>query len=119
MALAEFLYPSFVSHMTFHKFQLLSFLSLVAVVSAGRMVLHEHHASPPTGFKSQGPAPGSEIITLRVGLTSNNITGLQDKLLSVSMPGGSEFRQWLSIEDVRTKFYLWYTSSRFPLLTRE
>ncbi|KAJ7694031.1 peptidase S8/S53 domain-containing protein [Mycena olivaceomarginata] len=56
--------------MTFHKFQLLSFLSLVAVVSAGRMVLHEHR--------------------------------LQDKLLSVSMPGGSEFRQWLSIEDVKS-----------------
>ncbi|KAJ6554700.1 peptidase S8/S53 domain-containing protein [Mycena capillaripes] len=42
---------------------------------------------PPAGFTSQSPAPGSEIITIRVGLTSNNIAGLQDKLLSVSTPG--------------------------------
>ncbi|KAJ6600476.1 family S53 protease-like protein [Mycena vulgaris] len=88
--------------MAFHKFQLLSFLSVVVMVSAGRMALQEHRVSPPAGFTSQSPAPGSEIITLRVGLTSNNIAGLQDKLLSVSTPGGSEFRQWLSIEDVKS-----------------
>jgi tripeptidyl-peptidase-1 len=99
--------------MAIHKFQLLSFLSVMAVVSAAGMVLHEHRASPPAGFTRQGSAPGSEIITLRVGLTSNNIAGLQDKLLSVSTPGGSEFRQWLSIEDVRTKFHFCGIHSRF------
>jgi tripeptidyl-peptidase-1 len=101
--------------MTFHKFQLLSFLSVVAVVSTGHMVLHEHRVSPPAGFTSQGPAPASEILTLRVGLTSNNIAGLQDKLLSVSTPGGSEFRQWLSIEDVCTHQLSFLHPRVFPL----
>ncbi|KAJ7107680.1 family S53 protease-like protein [Mycena epipterygia] len=87
--------------MAFPKFQLLSFLSIAGVVSAGSMVLHERRAAPPAGFTSQGAAPASEMLTLRIGLTSNNIDGLQDQLMSVSTPGSTDFRQWLSVDDVK------------------
>lgn len=76
-------------------------LLLVAVVSASSMVLHESRVAPPSGFVSQGMAPSSQSITLRVALTPNNLTGLQDKLMSISTPGSPNFRQWLSMEEVR------------------
>ncbi|KAJ7252344.1 family S53 protease-like protein [Mycena haematopus] len=78
----------------------LAVLSLAAV-SAGRMVLHESRAVAPPGFVSQGVAPADDIITLRVALAPNNIGGLQDKLMSLSTPGSSEFRQWLSMDEVK------------------
>ncbi|KAJ7767713.1 family S53 protease-like protein [Mycena metata] len=83
------------------KFQLLSFLSIVGVASAGSMVLHEWRTAPPAGFTSLGAAPASEMLTLRVGLTSN-INGLQDHLLSISTPGSTDFRQWLSVDEVKS-----------------
>ncbi|KAJ6477012.1 family S53 protease-like protein [Mycena sanguinolenta] len=73
----------------------------VAAVSAGKMVLHESRAAAPAGFVSQGVAPAEDILTLRVALASNNIAGLQDKLMSVSTPGSSEFRQWLTMDEVK------------------
>ncbi|KAF7348815.1 Family S53 protease-like protein [Mycena venus] len=81
---------------------LLRFLSLVAAVSARDLVLHERRSMPPAGFLSQGFAPASEMLTLRVALAPNNVAGLQDKLMSVSSPGSSDFRQWLSIEEVKS-----------------
>ncbi|KAF7350746.1 Family S53 protease-like protein [Mycena sanguinolenta] len=80
--------------------KLLAVLS-VAAVSAGNMVLHESRVAAPAGFVSQGVASAEDMLTLRVALTSNNIAGLQDKLMSVSTPGSSEFRQWLSMEEVK------------------
>ncbi|KAF7364420.1 Family S53 protease-like protein [Mycena sanguinolenta] len=56
----------------------------------------------PAGFVSVGAAPASEMITLRVALTSNNVAGLQDQLLSIATPGSSNYRQWLSMDDVKT-----------------
>ncbi|KAJ7713056.1 family S53 protease-like protein [Mycena metata] len=88
--------------MVFPKFQLLTFLSIAGVASAGGMVLHEWLTAPPAGFTSQGAAPASEMLTLRIGLTSNNINGLQDHLLSVSTPGSTDFRQWLSADEVKS-----------------
>ena len=35
-------------------------------------------------------------IDFRIGLTSSNIGGLQNKLMSISTPGSQTFRQWLS-----------------------
>jgi tripeptidyl-peptidase-1 len=84
---------------------LLRFLSVVAVVSAGTLNLHERRSAPPAGFTSQGFAPASEMLTLRVALASNNVAGLQDKLMSISSPGSSDFRQWLSMEDVRSLLF--------------
>jgi tripeptidyl-peptidase-1 len=41
------------------------------------------------------------MITLRVGLKSNNVAGLEAKLRSVSNPGSPDFRGWLSMDEVR------------------
>ncbi|KAF7364430.1 Family S53 protease-like protein [Mycena sanguinolenta] len=76
--------------------RLLTLLSVVIAGSAASMVLHERRAAAPAGFISVGAAPASEMITLRVALTSNNVAGLQDQLLSIATPGSSNYRQWLS-----------------------
>jgi tripeptidyl-peptidase-1 len=65
------------------------------------MIVHESRAAVPVGFVSKGAAPADEMITLRVALASNNIAGLEDKLMSVSTPGSPDFRQWLSMDEVR------------------
>ncbi|KAJ7212548.1 family S53 protease-like protein [Mycena pura] len=86
--------------MAFHK--LLNFLTIITAVHAGSMVLHERRTAPPAGFITQGAADASEIVTLRVGLAKNNVAGLQEKLMSISTPGNSGFRKWLSMEDVKS-----------------
>lgn len=75
--------------------KLLALVSAAACVSAS-LVFHEGRSSPPSGFVSKGAAPADQTITLRVGLASNNIAGLQSKALSISTPGSQDFRQWLS-----------------------
>ncbi|KAJ7159569.1 family S53 protease-like protein [Mycena filopes] len=84
-----------------HLIKLVATLSLAAV-AAGRMVVHESRPSPPSGFVSLGPAPSTEMLTLRVALTSNNVAGLEQKLTSLATPGSAEFRQWLSMEEVKS-----------------
>ncbi|KAJ7731325.1 family S53 protease-like protein [Mycena maculata] len=86
--------------MAFNK--LLAVLSVVAAASAVNTVLHESRAAAPSSFVSQGAAPADDMLTLRVALAPNNIAGLEAKLMSVSTPGSSEFRQWLSMEEVKT-----------------
>lgn len=80
--------------------KLLTVLSIVAAASAG-MVVHESRSAVPAGFTRQGAAPADDILTLRVALASNNVAGLEEKITSLSTPGSSEFRQWLSMEEVR------------------
>jgi subtilase family serine protease len=74
-------------------------LSLASLCSAG-MVLQEHVAAPPSGFVSKGAAPAENTITIQLALASNNMQGLQDKLLSISDPANPEFRQWLTQDQV-------------------
>ncbi|KAF8134034.1 Pro-kumamolisin, activation domain-containing protein [Mycena galopus ATCC 62051] len=69
--------------------------------SAGNLVLHETHSTAPSGFISHGPVPPGDLLMLRVALTSNNVTGLEEKLTSLATPGSSEFRQWLSMAEVK------------------
>ncbi|KAF7306473.1 Family S53 protease-like protein [Mycena indigotica] len=80
----------------------LNVLSIFGAASAASMVLHERRSTVPAEFTNKGAAAANEVITLRVGLAQNNIAGLQDKLLSISTPGSSEFRQWLSMEEVKS-----------------
>ncbi|KAJ7176048.1 family S53 protease-like protein [Mycena crocata] len=80
--------------------KLLTILSVVTA-AASRMVVHESRPAAPSGFVSHGSAPASDMITLRVGLTSNNVAGLETKLMSISTPGSSDFRQWLSMKEVK------------------
>ncbi|KAJ7738963.1 subtilisin-like protein [Mycena metata] len=74
---------------------------LATSTSAGNLVLHETRPTAPSGFISHGPAPPGDLLTLRVALTSNNVAGLEEKLMSLATPGSSEFRQWLSMADVK------------------
>jgi tripeptidyl-peptidase-1 len=78
----------------------LAVLSFIAA-SAGRTVVHESRAAAPNGFISQGAAPADEALTLRFALAANNLAGLEAKLTSLSTPGSSEFRQWLSKDEVK------------------
>ncbi|KAE9396264.1 family S53 protease-like protein [Gymnopus androsaceus JB14] len=82
-------------------YKLLTLLSIIAMTSAG-MIVHESRTFVPAGFVSEGLAPANDMLTLRVALTSNNIAGLEEKLMSLSTPGSPEFRQWLSMEEVKS-----------------
>ncbi|KAJ7090777.1 family S53 protease-like protein [Mycena belliarum] len=84
--------------MVFHN--LLAALAAVAVASA-TMVVHESRAVAPEGFVRQGAAAADEMLTLRVALAANNLAGLEEKLMSVSTPGSPDFRQWLSMDEVK------------------
>ena len=74
----------------------LSVLLSVVASTTGALVPHESRVAAPKGFVSQGAAPTDQIIEFRLGLKSNNINGLHDKLMSISTPGNADFRQWLS-----------------------
>ncbi|KAJ7065744.1 family S53 protease-like protein [Mycena amicta] len=88
--------------MALRKLPLLGFLTLAVAVSGSSFVLHEKRAIVPKGFTTHGVASPDEEITLRLGLAPNDIVGLQTKLASISTPGSSEFRQWLSAEEVKS-----------------
>ncbi|KAF7335052.1 Family S53 protease-like protein [Mycena venus] len=85
--------------MTFNK--LANFFTLISAVSGG-LVLHESRSVAPAGFIRQGVAPATDLLTLRFGLSPNNVNGLQEKLVAISTPGSSEFRQWLSKDEVKS-----------------
>ncbi|KAJ6540146.1 family S53 protease-like protein [Mycena vulgaris] len=82
--------------------KLLAFLSVVPVVSPRNTVVHERRTAVPSGFVSQGAAPADQTLTLRVALASNNVAGLEAKLASLATPGSSEFRKWLSKDEVKS-----------------
>ncbi|KAJ7908864.1 family S53 protease-like protein [Mycena leptocephala] len=82
--------------------QLLTFISILSAASAGSLLVqHESRTTAPSGFVRQGPAPPNDTITIRVALAPKNIAGLQEKLMSISTPGTSDFRQWLSKDEVK------------------
>ncbi|KAJ7773972.1 family S53 protease-like protein [Mycena metata] len=82
--------------------QLIQIISLLTVVSANSLVLHETRPAAPAGFTSQGAASADENVTLRVALKSNDVAGLQAKLMSISTPGSADFRQWLTADEVKS-----------------
>ncbi|KAF8205350.1 family S53 protease-like protein [Mycena galopus ATCC 62051] len=66
------------------------------------MVVIESRSAAPNGFVSRGAAPASDVLTLRFALASNNLAGLEAKLMSAATPGSSKFRQWLSMDEVKS-----------------
>ncbi|KAJ7768843.1 Pro-kumamolisin, activation domain-containing protein, partial [Mycena metata] len=60
----------------------------------------ERRNSPPSGFSRVGPSPPDTVLNLRLGLTQNNISGLDDTVYEVSTPGNSRYGQYLSKEEV-------------------
>jgi tripeptidyl-peptidase-1 len=81
-------------------YKLLTVLSIVGWASAGPLVVHESRSAPPPGFVRQGVAPENTMLTLRLALASNDVAGLEEKLMSLATPGSSAFRQWLSMDEV-------------------
>ncbi|KAJ6482696.1 subtilisin-like protein [Mycena sanguinolenta] len=75
-------------------------LTLLSIIAAVGALVHER-ATVPRGFVSQGAALPDKMLTLRIALTSNNISGLEAKATSLSTPGSPEFRQWLSQDEVK------------------
>ncbi|KAJ7650962.1 family S53 protease-like protein [Roridomyces roridus] len=82
----------------------LRFLAILAVIHGARagMSVLERHTAAPAGFVSKGAAPPDTLLTLRVALTSNDISGLEERLMSVSTPGSAEFREWLGTDEVKS-----------------
>ncbi|KAK7053665.1 family S53 protease-like protein [Favolaschia claudopus] len=76
-------------------------LAVATAVSCSPLVLHESRSSAPAGFISRGAAPDSELLTLKFALTPNDISGLEEKLKSISTPGSPDFREWLSKDEVK------------------
>ncbi|KAJ6506553.1 family S53 protease-like protein [Mycena sanguinolenta] len=81
--------------MTFYKSLALSF-ALVVAASASKKVVHESLAASPSSFVHKGAAAPSDMLTLRLALAPNNLTGLQAKMESISDPSSSEYRKWLT-----------------------
>jgi hypothetical protein len=51
---------------------------------------------PLHAYTHQGPASASQTLTLRVALASNNMAGLEAKLLDISNPASANYAKWLS-----------------------
>ncbi|KAF7358649.1 Family S53 protease-like protein [Mycena sanguinolenta] len=65
------------------------------------MVVHENLAAAPSSFVHKGAAAPTDMLTLRLALAPNNITGLQTKMASISSPSSSEYRKWLTADEVK------------------
>jgi tripeptidyl-peptidase I len=72
-----------------------TFLTL-AVTAAGSLIPYDSRSTPPAGFVHKGAAPASQSLTLRVGLASADVAGLETKLQSISNPTSDEYAQWLT-----------------------
>jgi tripeptidyl-peptidase-1 len=74
--------------------------SLVSICSGAMIVQHQLNGVP-SGFISNGPAPATETITIRLALTSTDMQGLEQKLFAVSDPRSAEYGQFLTQAEVR------------------
>lgn len=88
--------------MLYHPF----FLSLIALSSASPMasysdmIVHHSRAAVPAGFRAKGPASSEVTIELKIAMTSNDMTGPEKALYDVSDPKSSDYRKFLSKEQV-------------------
>lgn len=63
--------------------------------------VHERRDAAPTGFTLSGAANTDQTLSLRIGLTQGNLTGLYDALYEVSDPTSAKYGQHLSKDEVR------------------
>ncbi|KAI0733779.1 family S53 protease [Fomitopsis betulina] len=62
--------------------------------------VHERRDAAPTGFTLSGAANTDQTLSLRIGLTQGNLTGLYDALYEVSDPTSAKYGQHLSKDEV-------------------
>ncbi|KAJ7018607.1 family S53 protease-like protein [Mycena alexandri] len=74
-------------------------LLLFAAIACAEFAVLERD-NPPNGFSRIGPSPPETILDLRLALTQNNISGLQDTVYDVSTPGNARYGKHLSKEEV-------------------
>jgi tripeptidyl-peptidase I len=72
-------------------FSLVSVVSLACAKGTDNLVVHERRDSIPEDFVRNGTAPQDEVLHLRMGLRSNNITGLETILYDVSDPHSKNY----------------------------
>ncbi|KAJ7436000.1 family S53 protease-like protein [Mycena galericulata] len=77
---------------------------LLGAAAKPSMVVHETRAEPARGFVYSGLASSATELTLRIGLKSDNITGLEEALYAVSDPASSLYRQYLTANEVVAEF---------------
>jgi tripeptidyl-peptidase-1 len=84
---------------------LTNLILVLAAVRAEYQVL-EKRDNPPDGFSRIGSSPADKILSLRLALAQNDISGLHDTVYDVSTPGNSRYGQYLSQEEVRSSHLL-------------
>ncbi|KAI0045767.1 family S53 protease [Auriscalpium vulgare] len=72
------------------------FASLASLAHAQPNIVQERRDVAPPGFVHVDLAPIDHILTLRIGVTQSNVSGLIDALYAVSTPGGSQYGKHLS-----------------------
>lgn len=64
------------------------------------MSIHEKRDSVPSGYVSKGIASADQVLNLRLSLAPRNISGLEAVLYAVSTPGSSQYKQYLTQDEV-------------------
>jgi len=77
-------------------------LCAYAVPASDPMIVQHSRSAPPAGIVSEGPAPASSMLDMRIVLTSSNMAGLEEALFDVSTPGSANFRQFLTEDQVNS-----------------
>lgn len=64
------------------------------------MAVHDQRASIPNTFTLAGGADSEATLDFRIGLTPNNINGLETALYAVSEPDSALYGQHLTLDEV-------------------
>ncbi|KAJ7616593.1 peptidase S8/S53 domain-containing protein [Roridomyces roridus] len=76
------------------------FACILPILTTGTLAFHDRRDSPPARYTNLGSAPSDHVLTLRLALLQNNITGLEQRLLQVSSPSHPDYGKWLSKAEV-------------------
>lgn len=74
------------------------------VLGAGALSTHESLLSLPLGWSHDNQPEADTPIQLTIALTLQNIDQLENKLKSVSTPGGASYGQYLDESDIASQF---------------
>lgn len=67
--------------------------------SRGELFVHESR-SKPEGFSRLRPAPGNEVVNFRIALTQSNVSGLRERLSSISTPNDPSYGNFMTQAEV-------------------
>ncbi|KAA1473170.1 family S53 protease [Dentipellis sp. KUC8613] len=80
----------------------ITLLSLTAGLFATvEAVPHERRDGAPSGFVLDSPVSPTEVLPFRLALASQDFSGLEQALYSVSTPGDAQYGKHLSLEEVQ------------------